>query len=143
MPFQSSNIETVLKEWLGLTKTKWDFAIGTTSIVPHTHRRKHYLIGDVDGYNMVPTLQFLGEQLRVFAIFTQRTQHGFHFYTNLQLSFKELLYVLRRIPGVDATWVGIGESRGYLYLADKEAMMLPWPVVRMVIYVNKEKKANG
>lgn len=122
---------------------KWDFAIGTTSIVPNTKRRKHYLIGDVDGHNMVPTLEFLGEHLGVFAIFTQRTPRGFHFFTNLQLDFRELIYVLRRVPGVDPAWIGIGESRGYLYLADKQAIKLPWAVVRMIIRTKPTEKSNG
>lgn len=121
-------------------KTKWKFAIGTTSIVPNTKRRKHYLIGDVDGHYMVPTLEFLGEILGVGAIFTQRTKRGFHFYTNLQVSFGELLYILRRVPGVDAAWITIGERRGYFYLADKDAIYLPWHVIRMIIHTEPKEK---
>jgi hypothetical protein len=120
-------------------KTKWNFAIGTTSIVPNTNRQKHYLIGDVDSKETKPTIEFLSDQLGANYIFIQQTKNGFHFFTELKMSFKELIYTLRRVPNVDPAWIGIGELRGYLYLADKRLLTLPWKVTRMILH----REPNG
>lgn len=97
-------------------------------------------MGDVDSHNMGPTLSFIVDQLGAKHVYVQPTRNGFHFYTNIRVSWRGLLYTLRRIPGIDPAWIGIGEIRGYFYLADKRAICLPWPVVRMTIYYHKEKQ---
>lgn len=123
-----------------IPKAKWRFAIGTTSLVPHPHsRRLHYLIVDVDGPDVTPTLIFLNQTFRRITTSVYPTPHGWHIYTNYALPWASLCVLLSRIPGVDNLWVTIGRRRGYFYLADKCEVRLTWPVVRMVLHHGKKK----
>lgn len=115
-------------------RLKWTFAIGTTSIVPGTKRTRHYLIFDIDYHDITPSLEYVLSDLGVTSLYIQATQRGWHVYTPLELTFPELLFALRRIPNVDQQWVNIGQQRRYFYLADKDIIKLPWPVVRMVLH---------
>lgn len=110
---------------------KWRFAIGTTSRVPSSDL--HYLIGDVDG-QILPVLKKLYEFCFPVPnnIFVQKTQHGYHFYTDLKIPFSKAIFLLHKI-GCDKAWIEIAKTRGYFFLADKSAVILPWPVERMKI----------
>jgi hypothetical protein len=126
---------------------KWKFAIGTTSIVPKTHRTLHYLICDIDERDAGATLDFIMSNLPLASkhtnnpieIRTQQTERGWHIYTNSIFEWKSLLWCLRHIPGVDRNWIRIGARRGYFFLADKDVITFSWPVKRMVIYHEKRK----
>jgi|SRR5271154_676534 len=117
-------------------KSKWRFAIGTTSLVP-TSPRLHYLMADVDD---AFTMSKLGNVLAYFAYlgaknFTlQRTRNGWHVYTDTRMPWRKLTATLSRTPGVDQAWLRIGLQRGYLFLADKSPVQLNWPVKRMVLH---------
>jgi hypothetical protein len=115
---------------------KWAFAIGTTSRVPNSKR--HYLIADYD-LTHPPSISLL-MGLRPQHIFIQQTEHGWHVYTDLTYTFKKLLEILSLIKA-DPSWCTIGAQRGYLFLADKGPIHLPWPVERMSLYA-KRKKTN-
>ena len=118
-------------------KIKWKFAIGTTSCVPHS--TLHYLIADVDAKMIRNVLSYMVHiGVRSFEI--QQTKRGWHVYTNLRLSWRRLLRILRLMPDVDKQWVKIGAKRGYLYLADKAPVVPSWPVVRMVLSHGKAQK---
>jgi len=126
-------------------KSKWRFAIGTTSLVP-TAQRLHYLIADVDEVSYVG----IGETLRHFAWlgiknFTlQRTRHGWHIYTDTRMPWRKLTATLSHTPGIDQAWLRIGLTRGYLFLADKALVPLNWPVKRMTLtYAPKSKPKNA
>lgn len=117
----------------GRAEYKWKFAIGTTSRVPNS--KLHYLIIDFDAEK--PKLGLV-TSLQPQHIFVQRTPNGWHVYTDLQYTFKKLVEVLD-IIGADRQWIEIGKSRGYLFLADKGPVTLPWPVERMRIHARKER----
>lgn len=127
---------------------KWRFAIGTTSVVPNERTfegtaynlREHYIMADIDSDNIDPVLLFLADKLHITNYRIQPTPRGWHVYTPLHLPWCMALDYIRQIPNVDQRWLAIGRRRGYLYLADKAAMPLPWPVLRMVIrYVERRK----
>lgn len=119
-------------------KAKWKFAIGTTSRVPDSGGM-HYVIMDIDSQvwpnGLVPILELADRVL------IQRTEHGWHFYTDLIVPWGHLPKLLRE-AGADPAWVTIGEERGYYFLADKSALMFSWKVEHMVIYYGKEKARN-
>lgn len=122
-------------------KTKWRFAIGTTSLVP-TAPRLHYLIADVDGPYINATLaHFAWLGVKNFTL--QRTRHGWHVYTKTRMPWRKLTATLSRTPGVDQAWLRIGLTRGYLFLADKHAVPLNWSVKRMVLTLAKKKTQNA
>ncbi len=121
---------------------KWKFAIGTTSIVPDTQCRLHYVIVDIDTEDIQLTLDYLATYKMTNNIVIQHTCRGYHIYTNAVLPWRSLLRFLRHVPNVDHKWLGIGEKRGYLYLADKTQVNLTWKVIRMVIYVKNRRKGN-
>jgi len=118
-------------------KAKWRFAIGTTSRVPDSGGL-HYLIADFDdSINLSVNLGSLGNN-----IMFQRTPHGWHMYSDTVLPFKLLIQKLKQLSA-DPNWIRIGEERGYLFLADKSAIVFPWPVEHMVIHYGKEKARNS
>lgn len=101
----------------------------------------HYLIVDIDTTNDTDrqeTEHYLCNTLSL-NVYGTHTPHGWHFYTDLKLTWRELLYTLRQVPHVDKKWLSIGERRGYLYLADKDVVSLPWPVTRMILHTRKTK----
>jgi hypothetical protein len=115
-------------------KSKWRFAIGTTSIVPPG--TAHYVIADVDVKDYMTTVIRAGDYLydlgaQNIAFFP--TKHGWHIYTDYITSWKNVLKILNDLPGIDRNWLQIGKRRGYLYLADYKAVNLDWPLIRMVI----------
>lgn len=110
---------------------KWRFAIGTTSRIPNS--KLHYLIADFDNESL--RLGVLCG-MKPDHIFIQRTDRGWHVYTDIQLTFKKLIEALQ-IIGADRSWIEIGHTRGYLFLADKGPVILPWPVERMKLSVKK------
>jgi hypothetical protein len=122
-------------------KSKWRFAIGTTSRVPHS-KTLHYLIADFDSITLNQVLINLGTILlggmKFENILIQRTRHGWHVYTDCILPFRSLLSTLR-ILDADRSWIRIGEKRGYLFLADKSEIDFPWPVEHMVIHYGKKE----
>lgn len=140
-----------LKKAKILPKAKWNFAIGTMSLVPRNFVQilgfnmrpsLHYLIVDIDTTNqdeVQETEWYLCNHLPATNVIGQPTPNGWHFYTNLKLTWPELLYTLRQVPHVDKKWLAIGERRGYLYLADKNAVSLPWPVTRMILHTRKTR----
>ena len=111
----------------GHAETKWNFAIGTTSRVPNS--QLHYLIGDIDQLDFDPMMIF---QYSPEIVVIQRTDHGWHFYTDCKLTLKQCV-IAQRVIGCDKAWIRIGQSRGYFFLADKSPIILPWPVERMVL----------
>ena len=117
-------------------KSKWRFAIGTTSLVP-TEPGMHYLIADVDGHNLSTTIIHFIIWSGVRSFHVQHTNSGWHIYTDQRYTWRRLLRILSVTPGVDQKWVAIGRQRGYLFLADKGAVMLNWPVKRMVLHYGK------
>lgn len=117
---------------------KWKFAIGTTSRIPDS--QLHYFIADFDNVETIPltAISLLCDNL----IITQKTPNGIHLYSNLKLTFKELIRLLK-ICGADPSWIRIGRKRGYFFLADKNEVEIPWPVERMFLKwngVNNGKK---
>jgi hypothetical protein len=123
-------------------KGKWNFAIGTTSIMPLSCEGMHYLIVDID--TRTPShIKEVDDYLKTmqakigFSIIKQDTPNGVHYYTNLEVRWTRLLDTLKYIPHIDHSWLKIGTERGYFYLADKDIVNLPWPVTRMVIYKKK------
>jgi hypothetical protein len=114
---------------------KWRLAIGTTSRVPQS--KLHYLIADFDCKNLRLGLLSGYEPDHIFI---QRTPNGWHVYTDLQFTFKKLCEALH-ILGADRSWISIGETRGYFFLADKGPVTLPWPVERMKLSGKKEINA--
>lgn len=119
-----------------LDNYKWRFAIGTTSRVPKMPG-KHYVILDIDG----PKLPSLINQVACFAypgIKIYKTEHGWHVYTNMIVSWRTLPNLLLDL-GADPSWVKIGRRRGYFFLADKKQAKLPWPVERMCLSAKKGK----
>lgn len=117
-----------------MAKNKWKFAIGTTSRVPES--KQHYLIADIDSHDTTNLehrkIKFLLEELITCRVFWQKTKHGWHLYTNYICSFSELLKLLKGC--CDSKWLKIGRERGYLFLADKDIVNLPWAVERMIIH---------
>ena len=120
---------------------KWNFAIGTTSRVPNSKQGLHYFIADFDGIDFVPltATALLSDN----EIIIQKTPNGIHLYSNLKLTFKQLIRLLK-ICGADPGWIRIGKKRGYFFLADKNEVEMNWPVERMFLrwngaeYVKKE-----
>lgn len=124
----------------GRASYKWNFAIGTTSRVPFNsanQHSQHYLIADFDGGTLADVFRKVQHIKGITHCFVQKTEHGWHLYTDLMLDFTKLILILHKI-GADKTWVEIGRSRGYFFLADKSAVFLPWPVERMIIHAKKE-----
>jgi hypothetical protein len=116
------------------TSDKWRFAIGTTSRVPGLHLCDHYLIFDFDNRTLPEIFQsisLLNDEV-TFRWVAQPTESGWHVYTDLWCTFKTALEMAKK-AGADPAWLRIGEKRGYLFLADKAPVPLPWPVERMVI----------
>lgn len=117
---------------------KWRFAIGTTSRVPGS--RLHYLLADFDDklnmkmWLLVGMLATLGLTYRL-----QETPHGFHLYTNVQLTFSQLVRTLKKLDA-DPAWISIGKERGYYFLADKKRIRFNWKVEHMVIHHAKTRK---
>ena len=109
--------------------TKWRFAIGTTSRVPYK-QGYHYLIADYD--SKFPSFHLLDISGANNAVF-QKTEHGWHLYTDWIFTFDELVSELHCL-GADEAWIRIGKKRGYFFLADKSHVAMSWPVERMVIY---------
>lgn len=118
---------------------KWKFAIGTTSRVPDSGGL-HYLIVDFDEDR--PNFNFL-QRLDIKNAILQRTEHGWHVYTDLQLEWDTLVSVLSFLLHADKTWIEIGKQRGYYFLADKTMIIFPWKVEHMVIHYGKEKAQNS
>lgn len=119
-----------------MAKNKWRFAIGTTSRVPFL-TASHYFIADFDNE------PFSNDKLRNTLlccdnIILQQTQHGWHLYSDLVMSFEELFQTLKEV-GADKSWIKIGHKRGYYFLADKSLIFFPWPVEHMVIHYDKKK----
>jgi hypothetical protein len=112
---------------------KWRFAIGTTSRVPDSGGL-HYLIADFDNPNVSIQLGKLG----ACNLIMQRTDHGWHLYTDVVLPFNLLVSALKEL-GADPAWIEIGKKRGYYFLADKSMIVFPWKVEHMVIHHAKEK----
>lgn len=117
---------------------KWQFAIGTTSRVPDSGGILHYFIADFDE-KWIPerALDFIQKYARNFIV--QKTDHGWHVYTDIRDSFDQITSWLKGVD-VDETWLKIGKERGYLFLADKSQIVFPWPVERMCIYIEKEER---
>ena len=119
---------------------KWRFAIGTTSRVPGS--RFHYLIADFDEklnmrmWLMLGVMSMFGIKYRL-----QETTHGWHLYTNIQMSFSELVRTLKRMRA-DPAWITIGKERGYYFLADKKKIRFNWKVEHMVIHHGQKKAQN-
>ena len=63
----------------------------------------------------------------------QRTPRGWHCYTNHIAPFEQICQMAADL-GADPQWLKIGRERGYLFLADKNPIHLPWPVERMAIW---------
>src|SRR5271170_4804491 len=123
-------------------KSKWRFAIGTTSLVP-TSPRLHYLMADIDSCSFICSLSqtlshFAWLGVKNFTL--QRTRHGWHIYTDTRMPWRKLTATLSRTPGVDQAWLRIGLQRGYLFLADKAPVPLNWPVKRMVLSYDRKPK---
>ena len=118
-------------------KDKWRFAIGTTSRVPDSGGL-HYLIVDFDEDN--PNFSFL-HKLDIKNAILQRTEHGWHVYTDMVLEFDTLVNVLSHMLRADKAWIEIGKERGYYFLADKSMIVFPWKVEHMVL--NHAKKAQN
>lgn len=121
----------------GHARYKWKFAVGTTSRVPDSDM--HYLIGDIDGA-LMPVLKELWRHCFPIPqnIFIQKTEHGYHFYTDLKIPFNKAVMLLHKV-GCDKKWITIAKTRGYFFLADKSAVNLPWPVERMKIHAKKKR----
>lgn len=119
---------------------KWRFAIGTTSRVPDSGGL-HYLIADFDSYNVHLNL-YSGILCDVHNLILQKTEHGFHLYTDQQMNFGQLVRTLRAM-GADSNWIDIGKDRGYFFLADKQRINFPWPVEHMVIHHGTKKTQNS
>jgi hypothetical protein len=115
---------------------KWDFAIGTTSRVPNSNL--HYVMGDIDG-QLWPVLNRLLYRIVPNHLIIERTEHGWHFYTDYKTTFADMILLLYHI-GCDKVWVDIGMRRGYLFLADKSQISVSWPVERMAIHGAKKRK---
>lgn len=115
---------------------KWKFAIGTTSRIPN-RPGFHYLIADFDHHDIGKELEYLTGFVKINHLFLQRTNHGWHMYTDYIMSFRDICILLGDIA--DKAWASIGEKRGYFYLADKNIVLVPWPVERMIIHVEKGK----
>ena len=123
-----------------IPKLKWRFAIGTTSLVPSTNPRRHYLILDIDTKDVDEvnhTIGYLKNIIGCSMVSCHETQRGWHIYTPTQYSWSILLDVLRCVPNVDRNWLRIGKRRGYLFLADKDYFYPNWPVIRMFIRYGK------
>lgn len=118
-------------------KSKWKFAIGTTSRVPDSGGKLHYLIADFDGDG------FLSRQLINFLETThcnciiENTPNGWHLYTNFRAPMYDILKQLRKI-GADPVWIEIAEARGYFFLAHKMQVLFPWPVEYMVLHYEEK-----
>jgi hypothetical protein len=122
-------------------KSKWKFAIGTTSRVPHSGGL-HYFIADFDDY-IFPLedqiVRWIVDPANIIIL--QKTEHGWHLYTDVIFSFDKLVANLK-LTGADAAWIDIGKERGYFFLADKSEIDFPYPVEHMVIHYGKEKTRN-
>lgn len=119
---------------------KWSFAIGHTSRVPRSGGVLHYLIADLDTgeEDPWPQLECLPWD-KISSAILQRTQHGWHLYTDYRGTMIEITDLLRYI-GADHNWIEIGIRRGYWFLADKDEVHFNWPVECMVIYDGKKGK---
>lgn len=115
-------------------KSKWDFAVGTTSRVPDCDGvQLHYLILDIDEFFVdLGLLDSIGGVAKV-----QKTKHGYHIYTNLVYGFSWCCE-LAEMFGADKAWIRIAKTRGYFFLADKNLIDVPWPVERMAIHCRRK-----
>ena len=122
-----------------MKKDKWKFAIGTTSRVPGTGGRLHYLMVDWDTDDIPGQWDgYLPGELH-WMLF-QKTNHGWHLYTDYMGTFTQIITLARSL-GADPSWIRIGCDRGYLFLADKDEIDFPYPVEHMVIHRGKEETA--
>lgn len=121
----------------GRAEYKWKFALGTTSRVPNS--RLHYLIADFDDVTWLGTAVSRLAMFKPDHMFVQKTKRGWHIYTDITYTFKKLIEVLK-IIGADRKWIEIGQSRGYLFLADKGPVTLPWAVERMEIHAPRKRR---
>ena len=117
---------------------KWRFAIGTTSRVPNSGGL-HYLIADFDNSFPLTEPFNYGVILNCRTAILQKTNHGWHLYTDIAYRFEKLIQTLK-IMGADPTWIKIGKERGYFFLADKSEIDFPYPVEHMVIHYAKKKR---
>ena len=72
----------------------------------------------------------------------QKTENGFHVYTDLKLKFSQMCNALRWLKA-DISWIKIGEKRGYWFLADKDAVIVSWPVERMALHYDSTAQKNS
>jgi len=94
---------------------------------------QHYLILDLDTKKH---MEYPPSALTLMGGILQKTQHGWHVYTPYYGPFHHILKLAKE-HGADKQWLSIGKKRGYLFLADKDEIRIPWPVERMVIYAKK------
>lgn len=121
-------------------KAKWNFAIGTTSRVPKAEGY-HYLILDFDG--PVSITNCFGEMIRRGISFKiQETPNGIHVYTNFTGTLDQVSAMARDF-GADMNWIFIARKRGYFFLADKNIVLLDWPVERMIIHHGKKETRDS
>lgn len=114
---------------------KWKFAVGTTSRIPNS--KLHYLILDIDTQTDPPI--GCGRKYKFNSWFVQRTENGFHVYTDLKLRFDQMEIAMKYF-GADPSWIRIGLKRGYWFLADKQPVILPWPTERMALHFDPSRK---
>lgn len=121
-------------------RDKWRFAIGTTSRVPGI-KGLHYLMFDFDGLVFREVFRKINPMLSYLGVpwYAQPTSKGWHVYTPQTYTFSYLITILNWV-GADPAWIRIGAKRGYLFLADKGRMQLPWEVERMVIWTKRKKR---
>ena len=90
------------------------------------------LILDYDGIPFSEVFKLINRSKIDLVWVAQPTQNGWHVYTNYWHAFPVILKIAERMKA-DPAWLRIGKKRGYLFLADKAPVPLPWPVERMVI----------
>jgi len=123
-------------------KYKWKFALGTTSRVPNS--QLHYLILDIDTRTSKAIAGLFISLLGVKHYFVQETENGLHVYTDKKIRFDQF-EINARAAGADPSWIRIGLKRRYWFLADKDPIILPWSVERMVLHYDpsKERKKDS
>jgi hypothetical protein len=126
--------KAALKLTKAMAKYKWTFALGTTSRVPNSPL--HYLILDIDQELTWKNIAGIKHYARHF--FVEKTTNGYHVYTDCRLTFKQMQMAFLAC-GADPSWSRIGQRRGYWFLADKDQIILPWPVERMALHYDPKK----
>jgi hypothetical protein len=117
---------------------KWRYAIGTTSRVPN-QPGCHYLIADFDMHSIPQPFEFYIID-KAKNITRQKTKRGCHVYTDIRFSNFDLMCNKLIDLGADRSWVNIGRARGYLFLADKDLVAVPYPVERMQIHYDHKSR---